>query len=54
MFIINIADNFFQNIFQRHDTAQIAIFVNDDGEMLASLAKRLKLVKQKRDRKSVV
>ena len=48
MFIVNIANNLFQNIFQRHDTAQIAIFIDDNGEMFPPLAESLKLVKQQR------
>ena len=48
VFIVNIANNLFQNIFQRHDTAQIAIFIDDNGEMFPPLAESLKLVKQQR------
>ncbi len=41
--IINLANNFLQNILQCHNPHQRAIFINDNREMLFTLAKGLQL-----------
>ena len=39
MFVLNIADNFLQDIFQSDDAHEAAIFINHQGEMLVAGAK---------------
>ncbi len=46
MLIINITDDFFNNIFQRHDSLPPAIFINHKGKMLALAAESKQLVTQ--------
>ena len=45
-FVSDIADDFLQDVFQRHHALQHAIFVHHQGEMLAPFAKRLQLIEQ--------
>ena len=44
MLIVDLADDLFQDILQRHDAHKGAVLIDDDREMLASLAEREKLV----------
>ena len=47
MLVINLADDFLQNIFHRHHAGDDAVFIDHDGEMFPAAAERLQLVEQR-------
>ena len=46
MFVFDAADDFLEDVFQRNDPHDRAIFVDHDRKMLASRAKGLQLIQQ--------
>ena len=47
MLVLDVADNFFENILQGHKAHHLAIFIDNKGEMGFTLQKGLKLVLQR-------
>ena len=46
--VLDVADDLLDDVLERDDAAQRAVFVDDDGEMLVARAEGLELVEQHR------